>query len=379
MNSYKKVICAMAFAFILLGISPAAFADTIFVATLQGSQESTPNNSPATGVGSVILNAAETQVTIKLQFSGLTSNQVAGHIHAAAPRGANSGVFIGFTSGGTTSGTVNMTSSVTPQRVSELKNGLWYFNVHSQMFSGGEIRGQIEPLCNVATNCPNSVATPNGTSISVNLNSVTRADFSNVDTNGNTVATLLNKNALPPFPGTFSTYSIIANYAYDIRTSAGLNANSLNTFTFTLPATITETNFNNAAVLHFVNGAWVDVTSPTRDFATRTLSTNNITSFSPFVVVAPSVVTAASANIGGRITSAKNRGIRNAYVTIMDADGTNMRTTVTNFNGSYSFDNVVSGRTYVISVRAKRHTFESSAQAFAVTGDANDINFTALQ
>ncbi|MBC7796560.1 MAG: CHRD domain-containing protein, partial [Pyrinomonadaceae bacterium] len=69
MNNYKKVICVMAFAFILLGISPAAFADTIFVATLQGSQESTPNNSPATGVGSVILNAAETQVTIKVQFA----------------------------------------------------------------------------------------------------------------------------------------------------------------------------------------------------------------------------------------------------------------------------------------------------------------------
>jgi hypothetical protein len=29
------------------------------------------------------------------------------------------------------------------QQLSQLDNGLWYVNIHSQAFGGGEIRGQI--------------------------------------------------------------------------------------------------------------------------------------------------------------------------------------------------------------------------------------------
>jgi hypothetical protein len=32
------------------------------------------------------------------------------------------------------------------QQLLDLNNGLWYFNIHSSSFGGGEIRGQILPV-----------------------------------------------------------------------------------------------------------------------------------------------------------------------------------------------------------------------------------------
>jgi hypothetical protein len=48
---------------------------------------------------------------------------------------------------GQTSGSaVDRTFAITPAQVADLKAGLYYFNVHSANFGGGEIRGQILPL-----------------------------------------------------------------------------------------------------------------------------------------------------------------------------------------------------------------------------------------
>ncbi|MDQ4120274.1 MAG: CHRD domain-containing protein [Acidobacteriota bacterium] len=119
----------------------SAFADTTFTAVLNGLQEAPPNNSTATGGGSVILNSAETQVTITLNFSGLTGTQTATHIHKGE-RGVTGGVEIGLPNG-----SFSQTFPVTALQVADLKAGLWYFNVHSSTFQDGEIRGQIEPFC----------------------------------------------------------------------------------------------------------------------------------------------------------------------------------------------------------------------------------------
>lgn len=120
----------------------------IFRATLDGAQEVTPvASTTATGTGLVVLNAAETSIDVSVSFSGLSSNQTAGHIHGDAPRGAASGVVFNVGSTGTTSGTFNFTQAVSPVQVASLKAGLWYFNIHSTGFPGGEIRGQIESDC----------------------------------------------------------------------------------------------------------------------------------------------------------------------------------------------------------------------------------------
>ena len=121
-------------------------AETSFTATLSGAQEVPPNSSTAKGFGIVTLNDAETQIRFSLTFSGLGSNQTASHIHGASPAGANAPVLFNIGATGATGGTFTaLTQTVTPAQVQQLKSGLWYFNVHSNLLPNGEIRGQIMP------------------------------------------------------------------------------------------------------------------------------------------------------------------------------------------------------------------------------------------
>ncbi len=120
-----------------------------FRAYLNGSNEVPANASTATGFGRLTLNAAGTQVKASFYFSGLSSNTTAGHIHGASVVGVTSGVIFDMTPPtGVTSGSAvdRLWTTVTPAQVADLKAGLWYFNIHTVNFPGGEIRGQIVPF-----------------------------------------------------------------------------------------------------------------------------------------------------------------------------------------------------------------------------------------
>jgi hypothetical protein len=71
----------------------------LFIAMLNGTKESPPNTSTATGIGTVYLNAAETMVTIDLSFAGLAAPANVAHIHGSATGvpGINAGILIGLT------------------------------------------------------------------------------------------------------------------------------------------------------------------------------------------------------------------------------------------------------------------------------------------
>ena len=117
-----------------------------YTTTLTGAQQVPPVSSPGTGTGMVALNAAENLLFVNLSFSGLTSNAIAAHIHGPAAAGANAGVlfdFAGVVPAATSGSIPQQTFAITPAQVTELKNGLYYFNIHTGNFSGGEIRGQI--------------------------------------------------------------------------------------------------------------------------------------------------------------------------------------------------------------------------------------------
>jgi hypothetical protein len=65
------------------------------------------------------------------------------HFHGPAPAGANAGVQvnIGLISGLTSPSIGN--TIITALQGTDLLNGLWYINIHTGQFAGGEIRGQV--------------------------------------------------------------------------------------------------------------------------------------------------------------------------------------------------------------------------------------------
>jgi hypothetical protein len=153
----------------------ASAAIFTFDAILSGASESPPNASPGTGTASATIDTVLNTLNVNVTFSGLLGTTTASHIHCctSSPDLGTAGVatqtpsFIGFplgvTSGSYTSPVFDLTlaSSYNPTFISAtggmtsgafnvllagLQAGDAYFNVHTSVVPGGEIRGFLHEV-----------------------------------------------------------------------------------------------------------------------------------------------------------------------------------------------------------------------------------------
>jgi len=106
---------------------------------IDSAQEVPTNSSTASGVGTVTLDLATNVLSWNITFSGLSGAQTAAHFHGPAPAGSNAGVQINIGTGSPNVGSTTLTGAQSTQ----VQNGMWYANIHSSGFPGGEIRGQV--------------------------------------------------------------------------------------------------------------------------------------------------------------------------------------------------------------------------------------------
>ncbi len=141
-------------ALLALAAASTAFAQTTYTTVMTGGNEVPPVATPATGTATVVLDAAQTQLSITCAFQNLLGTYSNSHIHGPATPGVNAGVRWGFTgapagwvfSNANHDGTLTnflVTSGITATDVANLNNGLTYVNLHSSLWPGGEIRGQL--------------------------------------------------------------------------------------------------------------------------------------------------------------------------------------------------------------------------------------------
>lgn len=111
----------------------------VFSAELNGSQETPPNGSPATGVGLAIVNARDLSFSASVITNGMV--ETVAHIHQA-PVGVAGPVVFPLTK---EAGKVvwNAQGTLTPAQLVTMRAGGFYFNLHSPTFAEGEIRGQV--------------------------------------------------------------------------------------------------------------------------------------------------------------------------------------------------------------------------------------------
>ncbi len=118
---------------------------TLIEAYPTGWQETPPNASTAPGYGNAALYEPSNEAVFTLSYSGLGSVNTLTHVHGPAPRGMPAAPIIDLPSSGATSGSLRVGPMVlTPTQVTQLKSGLWYYNIHTTNFPGGEIRGQLD-------------------------------------------------------------------------------------------------------------------------------------------------------------------------------------------------------------------------------------------
>jgi hypothetical protein len=169
----------------LAAAAPAQAHLIQYTADLTGGAEIPANASPGTGTALITVDFDTLMMTVEANFTGLLGNTTASHIHCctAVPGASNVGVatmtpsFAGFPLGVTSGTYMNVfdmslatsynASFITAQGgianafnalVAGMASGNAYFNIHSSMFPGGEIRGLLHEVPVAAVPEPQSVA-----------------------------------------------------------------------------------------------------------------------------------------------------------------------------------------------------------------------------
>lgn len=152
---------------------PASHAAILsFETSLAGTNEVPANASPGTGTATVQIDTVLRTLRLDMSFIGLTGLTTASHIHCCALPGTNAIVatqlptFSGFPLG-VTSGSyaqlfdMSLASSWNPAFISaqggtplaafdvfvaNMIQGRTYLNIHTTLFPGGEIRGQLRQV-----------------------------------------------------------------------------------------------------------------------------------------------------------------------------------------------------------------------------------------
>lgn len=119
--------------------SDTTSTDVIFKAVINGASETPANASAATGTATLTFNTTTKIFSVVVNFSGITAT--AAHIHKGDV-GVPGAVVFGFTAPITSP--INYTSAaLDATQEADLNANLYYVNVHSAAFGGGEIRGQL--------------------------------------------------------------------------------------------------------------------------------------------------------------------------------------------------------------------------------------------
>lgn len=165
----SRPLIAVLFAALVARPGAAHAAPTHYIAHLNAAAATPPNPSPGTAVASVDVDPVAHTLHVNIVFSSLLSSNTASHIHAATltPGTGTSEAatvvptFTGFP-GGVTAGTYDhtfdttLTTSFNDVFVEEyggtaagaeaalfqaLADGKAYWNIHTTLYPGGEIRG----------------------------------------------------------------------------------------------------------------------------------------------------------------------------------------------------------------------------------------------
>jgi hypothetical protein len=115
---------------------------TVFTAHLDGSQETPPVKTSASGTGSLTLNPGDNTISCSITASGIIGSSVA-HLRLA-PAGVAGPIIVPLSGGPTLWACPSSPAAVlTAEQVSVLQEGRLYFDVHSDDDPERKIRGQI--------------------------------------------------------------------------------------------------------------------------------------------------------------------------------------------------------------------------------------------
>jgi CHRD domain-containing protein len=131
---------------VLMSVKSPAFAQSPschLVAKMDGAQETPPVPTPGTGTGDFVRQSA-TELAYTYTWQDLLGQAMAAHIHKAPP-GVPGPIVIPLSPPSGQSGSVSDVATADAALLDDIcaNPGEYYINVHSDLYPGGEIRGQL--------------------------------------------------------------------------------------------------------------------------------------------------------------------------------------------------------------------------------------------
>ncbi len=139
MKSFKiPAMATSAISAMFLFVGTAAQAEMMtFTTELTGAAQVPPADTAATGTAELKVDTDAKTVAWVVTTEGLSGVPTASHIHGPADATASAGPVID------TLATMAGNAPITDEQIAELQAGKYYYNVHTEKFPDGEIRGQL--------------------------------------------------------------------------------------------------------------------------------------------------------------------------------------------------------------------------------------------
>jgi hypothetical protein len=144
--------------------------------------------------------------------------------------------------------------------------------------------------------------------------------------------------------------------------------------------TVTEAAMGGSGWMLFAincSGAGNQTTNTNVPNRTATIVVNEGASVTCTFVNRQETLTAANAQIGGRVLTEAGRPIRGALVTVFNASTLETQTLRTGSMGYYLFRDLPVGNFYIVTVGHARYNFPNNSQAFTLNDDLGEVNFVA--
>jgi hypothetical protein len=125
---------------LLLGLSPAAAETYTFLAGLNGTSEVPPNASKGTASLTATYDTTTKKLSWTVTYANLSGPPFAAHFHGPAGPGTEAPVEVPVTIGPSP---LQGSATLTPAQEKDLLDDNVYFNIHTQAYPKGEVRGQV--------------------------------------------------------------------------------------------------------------------------------------------------------------------------------------------------------------------------------------------
>jgi hypothetical protein len=109
--------------------------------SLMGVAEVPPNDSDGTGSVSADFDPETKLLTWTISYENLSGPATAAHFHGPANPDENAPPVVPIE--GDLTSPISGEITLTDEQAAELQAGRWYFNIHTDKYPGGELRGQL--------------------------------------------------------------------------------------------------------------------------------------------------------------------------------------------------------------------------------------------